>query len=106
MESPADRSAVLQQLCEGIVRLLQPVSITAFSQKQDAAGRLQSVKLCDRISNGDSEEAERCLCMELESDLPFDVLVYTREEWEDLLSSPSSFACRIRETGSVLYEKN
>ena len=69
-------------------------------------GRLTAVKLCVVIPEGDSEAAERRLYLEVESELPFDALVYTGGEWKELLESPGSFARRIQETGSVLYEED
>ena len=41
--------------------------------------------------------------MEIDSDLPYDVLVYTREEWDRLAEDSASYAARIRRTGRVLY---
>ena len=43
------------------------------------------------------------LYAELESELPFDLLVYTEEEWRLLLGTELSFARHIRDTGRVLY---
>ena len=46
----------------------------------------------------------RCLLYtSIDSDLPYDVLVYTREEWDRLAEDSASFAARIRRTGRVLY---
>lgn len=45
------------------------------------------MKLCVVIPEGDSEAAERRLYLEVESELPFDALVYTGGEWKELLES-------------------
>ena len=94
----------LSQLTADIVQLLSPEKIIVFSQKQSADGRLTSVKLCIIITDGDPKAAEHRLYMELENDLPFDVLVYTLAEWRHLLEIPYSFAGRIQKTGRVIYE--
>lgn len=106
MNPAIDDSAALERLCGEIIRLLRPRKVLLFSRKQDRQGRPTAVKLCIIIPDGDSEGAERRLYLEVESELPFDALVYTIQEWEELLTSPGSFACRIQETGSVLYEED
>lgn len=94
----------LKGLRDEIVRLLTPERIILFNRKQNEQGGLTAVKLCVIIPSGDAREAERRLYMALDAEMPFDILVYTREEWERLLATPLSFAGRIRQTGSVLYE--
>ena len=91
-------------LRDEIVRLLKPECIILFSRKQDTQGGLTAVKLCVVISGGDARKAEQQLYMQLDAEMPFDILVYTKEEWERLLATPLSFAGRIRQMGSVLYE--
>ena len=94
----------LSQLTKDIVGLLSPEKIIVFSQKHSAEGSLTSVKLCIIIADGDPKAAEHRIYMELENDLPFDVLVYTHTEWQHLLETPYSFAGRIQEMGRVVYE--
>ncbi len=97
------KAAMLDALRDGIVRLCSPLRIYVYNQKTSTAGELSSVKLCVVIPDGDSREVECRLYMELESDLPFDVLVYTEAEWQALLETRLSFAQHIRETGRLLY---
>ncbi len=93
----------LTALRDAIVHLCAPRQIYMFHQKSSLAGDLTAVKLCVIIPGGDSQETECRLYMELESDLPFDLLVYTQEEWKRLLDTKLSFAQHIRETGRLLY---
>ena len=101
---PANCPQQLEGLRDEIVRLLSPERIILFNRKQNAEGGLTAVKLCVVIPSGDAREAERKLYMTLDAELPFDILVYNKAEWERLLAKPLSFAGRIRQTGSVLYE--
>ena len=94
----------LQGLRDEIVRLLRPERIILFNRKQNTEGGLTAIKLCVVIPEGDAKQAEQQVYMELDAEIPFDILVYTQAEWERLLSIPLSFAGRIRQTGSVLYE--
>lgn len=93
----------LRQLRDDIIRIAAPVSIRLFNQKTAPDGSLSSVKLCVVIRDGDPQETERRLYMDLDCDIPFDVLVYSREIWDRRTKEPGSFASRIQKTGSVLY---
>jgi hypothetical protein len=93
----------LERLRDDIIRLAAPESIRLFNQKTAPDGSLSSVKLCVVIPGGDPQETERRLYMDLDCDIPFDVLVYSREGWDRRTKEPGSFASRIQKTGSVLY---
>ncbi|MDD2418639.1 MAG: hypothetical protein PHR24_01615 [Oscillospiraceae bacterium] len=93
----------LIRLRDDIIRLSSPREIILFSEKHNPDGVLSSVKLCAIISGGDSRQTEHIIYVNLESELPFDILVYTVDEWEKLLKNKMSFASQIRRTGRVLY---
>lgn len=93
----------LEQLRDDIVRLAAPKRILLFSHKQHPDGQLSAVKLCVIIGEGDPLAVERELYMRIDSDLPYDLLVYGQADWERLVLSGKSFARRIQQTGSVLY---
>ena len=96
----------LEQLRDGIIRLAVPECILLFSQKHAPDGTLSSVKLCVIISGDNTDEVERQLYMELDCAIPFDVLVYSHDTWNQRTKEPGSFASRIQKTGSVLYAAN
>ena len=96
----------LVELRDAIVRLAAPETILLVSRKEAVDGSLTAVKLCVVIGEGDPDAVERRLYMDLDSDLPYDVLVYTRGEWDRLAEDAASFASRIRKTGRVLYAAN
>lgn len=93
----------IKGLCDEIVRIADPVRVILFSFKQDTEGNLSSVKLCVVIKGEDSRMMEQKLYVEIDSELPFDVLVYNRDEWNELISDGMSFAARINSSGRVLY---
>lgn len=99
----ANEPLPLEQLRDAIIRLAAPETVLLASRKEAVDGSLTSVKLCVIINGGDADEVERRLYIDIDSDLPYDVLVYTREEWDRLAEDPASFASRIRKTGRVLY---
>jgi hypothetical protein len=48
-------------------------------------------------------EAEKRIYLDIDSDIPFDVLVYTPREWESLMLQKHSFAKRITQEGTYVY---
>lgn len=94
---------LVNALRDDIVRLCKPLKIYLFSHKQRPSGECYAVKFCVIIPDGNARLVERTLYVEMESELAFDVLVYTAEEWKKLLQNPMSFAAHIESMGRVLY---
>lgn len=94
---------LLSRLCDDIVRICDPMQLILFNEKHKPCGVLSSVKLCAVIENGDAQQIERRLYIEVESELPFDILVYTKEQWNKLVKNRLSFASSISKSGRVLY---
>ena len=63
------------------------------------------MKLCVVVPEEDSRQAERTLYLNVDSELPFDLVCYSRTQWQKLSGDPDSFAYRVRSTGRMLYEK-
>jgi len=97
---------MLREFAKKITAICTPDEIFLFSHKTGQDGLLISFKLCIVVSECDSEELENRLYLDLESDVPFDLLVYSKSEWEMLLKKGDSFASQIKRTGRVLNEAN
>ena len=95
--------ALVRDVVDAIAGLLAPQAIYLYNQKLDCSGKVTSFKLCVVGDFRDKLKAERTLYWEVNSDLPFDVLLYTPEEWEALSANPTAFACRIKKTGTLVY---
>ncbi|MDR3552096.1 MAG: hypothetical protein P4L75_03130 [Clostridia bacterium] len=80
-----------------------PQMIILFNFKRNLSGEAGSFKLCLVMDSSDTKEAERRVYLEVESEIPYDVLIYTPVEWEKLSAEEHSFAHRIKEKGTVLY---
>jgi|LSQX01.3.fsa_nt_gb hypothetical protein len=93
----------LKKLSDEIIRISGACRLILFSYKQDTGGNLSSVKLCAVIKSGDSQEMENKLYLNIDSELPFDILVYNQAEWDNLLKDEMSFASRINSLGRVLH---
>ena len=98
-----DTTDILNRIKEEIVQLVQPQTIILFSYKQDINNHLTSFKLCVILNTDNKKEVERKLYLNLECSIPFDVIVYTTEEWERALTIDFSFAQTVQEKGMVLY---
>lgn len=93
------------KLCEQIAELINPVRIIIFNRKYTLSDELSSFKLCVIINGIECSKAEQQIYLNLDCDVPFDVLVYNYEHWKSLLDDKYSFAYRgIMNGGVVLYE--
>lgn len=97
-------SPILSKLVEQLVELTTPQRIILFSQKTDLDGQLSSCKLCVVTEMQDRHELLRQIYRQTDCDVPFDVVLYTPEEWSRLCDNGESFACRVAHNGQVLYE--
>ena len=94
----------IRKVADGIENDIRPQKIILFNQKQGVGGRLLSFKLCIVVETDDKSEIERKIYLGIESEIPFDVVLYTPLEWEELVNTPHSFAGIINGTGVVVYE--
>ena len=92
-------------MCEEIAGMVRPVRIIIFSEKHTPAGELISFKLCVIVRETECTKTEQKLYINLECDVPFDVLVYNIDQWNEAIQDPDTFAYRgILNGGVVLYE--
>lgn len=92
----------IRSVAKDIKQAIQPEQIILFNQKLGVGGRLLSFKLCVVVDTADKADIERRIYLGIDSEQPFDVVIYTSNEWNELLSTPHSFARTIRDTGVVL----
>lgn len=97
---------VIQQTAKRIAELCSSVrKIILISYKTDNYNELTSFKFCliveDNIES--MPELECSLYMEIDSDIPFDLIFYSIPEWEELRGKEGTFAYKIDKTGAVLY---
>lgn len=95
----------IQAVCDEIVALVHPRRVILFNQKKDLGGKLSAFKLCLVVDDGQPEAVEREIYLHVECGIPYDVLVYRSEDWDEMASHTGSFASRIAESGSAVYEQ-
>lgn len=95
----------LIRIREEITAICRPEKIILFGEKKVVStGKTGEAKFCIVADATDKEALEKKLYLEIESDISFDIIVYTPAEWENLLEDPQSYASRIREKGTVLWD--
>lgn len=85
--------------------LIRPERIYLFSVKMNMSQEIASFKLCIIASVQDKAQLEQDIYLNLDCELPYDLVVYTAEEWEAFLKNPLSFAHSIMEKGRKIYDK-
>lgn len=71
-----------------------------YGLKREGAGdRVRDVNVCVVCECEDKRMLERRLYLDIESEISFDVILYTPDEWAALLDDPQSYASRIAEKG-------
>jgi hypothetical protein len=97
------QSPMIDGVVEQIARLTAPERIYLYNQRINSRHEVTSFKLCMVVDVPDKFAAERDIYMDIDCDVPFDILIYTREEWEGLTANHTSFAYKVKETGTVVY---
>lgn len=96
---------IIMNLVNQILDFCNPLKIILFSKKYNLSHELTSFKLCVIVPDDvDVTELECRIYLELESENPYDVVIYKKTEWEHHLVEENSFAGVISRTGVVLYE--
>lgn len=81
------------------------IKIYLISNKIDTNGELTSFKLALIVSNSieSSSELECRLYLNIDCELPFDLVIYREEEFDKLKCEIGTFAWKISNSGTVLY---
>lgn len=96
----------MEKLINQVADLSLAETIVAYGTKMDAhTGGVRDTDLCLVVETADKSALEHRLYISVESDISFDLIIYTPEEWDTLTADPQSFAHRIREKGKVVYER-
>jgi len=95
---------IISQTANRIIELTNPEMVYLYNLKTGISSQVTSFKLC-LIADCEKSEIERRIYLNVDCDIPYDVLIYTGLEWDALSGDPQSFAHKIKHTGRLLYEK-
>ena len=93
----------VKAVCDRIIKDFSPLKVILFNIKRSPDGEEKSFKVCIVIDTDDKIGVEKRIYLDIDSEIPFDVLVYTPQEWDGLLLEKHSFAKRITQEGTYVY---
>ena len=89
---------------EQVVSHYAPSKIILFgSQVKGTATRKSDIDLCVVKDTENKRELLTDMYLNIESSKPFDLLLYTEDEWNECINDSTSFAHLINEKGTVIY---
>lgn len=107
MESNIALEREVEVICDGLKRLFDVERLIVFGIKKCQKNNcITDLDICvvANVDYGKNDLLKKAY-LEIDSDVPFDLFVYTPSEWESLLGKSESFASRIARKGQVVYEK-
>lgn len=87
-----------------VQKLTNPYKLILFHRKVGNSGKTLSFKICIVINIKNKLEIEKNIYKNIDSDIPFDVIIYTQEEWEKLKYKKHSFVNKILKIGIIIDE--
>ena len=92
----------IKDTIEKIKKLVNPAKLILFHRKVANNGLTMSFKICIITDSENKFEIEKQIYNSVDSDIPFDVVLYTIDEWEKLKLNDTSFANKILKRGKVI----
>ena len=97
-------SQTIQSIKEQIVARYNPNKIVLFgSQAKGTATKKSDIDLCVVTDTNDKRSLITDMYLSIESDRPFDLVLYSEVEWQECISDTTSFAYLINKTGVAIY---
>ena len=93
----------ISDVVEQIIKMVDVEKIILFSKKIDLNGEISSFKICIITHGNDVYEYEKKIYIDVESEIPFDIVLYSSENWNKYLSEEGSFCNKVISSGSVIY---
>lgn len=97
----------IKNISSAICDICNPISIILVSNKINTSGDLVSFKLALVVEDSveSISELECSLYMQVDSDIPYDLVLYKLSEWKKFKDDIGTFACKINSTGVYVYGK-
>ena len=96
----------IKQISDEIIKQIDPQKIILYGKKISASSdKIKEISLCIIITSGDVKKIEKQIYLNISSDLPYNIIIYTAEEWNRFCNDTTSYAHAIKEKGVVLYDE-
>jgi len=94
----------INSIKEQIVSYYAPSKIVLFgSQAKGTATKKSDIDLCIIKDTANKRHLLTEMYLNIESNKPFDLLLYTEAEWNQCVNDTTSFAYLINKKGTVIY---
>lgn len=93
----------IMTVVNSIAQKFSPEKIYLFSNKRGGIGKSAGFKLCVIIECEDMSALEGQIYLQVDSDVPFDIVLYSPETWTMLLNRKGSFAQRVVASGVLVH---
>ena len=94
----------IQEVLKHILDLTKPEYVFLYNCKYDLEGELNSFKLCV-ICEFEDKRRIYANIFDVDCEVPFDVILYTKEQFKELKADEFSFVSRVCAKGQMLYGK-
>lgn len=99
-------SKEIRYICNELKNLFDVESITVFGVKRsEKDNAVTDLDICVVANTQDKNAWLRKAYIEIDSPIPFDLFLYTPDEWNELTKQSESFASRIARKGCVFFGK-
>lgn len=95
----------ISEVAEKLISACNPEKILIVSKKVGFDGELNSFKLCLIVADDvpSISELEQKLYIDIDSKIPYDLILYRSKEWEKFKNQTGAFAWKVNNTGVVIY---
>ena len=95
-----------KRIIDGILSCCHPQRIILYSEKTSLFDHaLRGANFCIVVPTLEKKQLTQKLYLRISSEIPFNLLLYTPEEWARMTADPASYASHIAKKGKVLYEQ-
>lgn len=104
MQNIAEMMEEVRRITDQLIDFCQPLKIILFGSV--AAGivhKNSDIDLCVIAEYSDKQKLLQDIYMHIESESPFDVVVYSPADWEKNVNDTASFAHLIHTKGTIVY---
>ena len=99
-------SKLAQTILSDILRHCSPQKVILYGEKRTlSTSEIKSLDFCIILPEVDKPSLLHELYQTIDSPVPFNLLLYSCDEWEELTEDFSSYASAIQKKGTVLYEQ-
>jgi hypothetical protein len=96
----------VMRVCREICSLIDPELVILHGKKVSVSTeKIKSFDLCIIVNTVDKLETEKQIYLNVEASVPYNVMIYTPEEWQKHSQDEESHAHFILKKGTVIYDK-